>query len=138
MAKPTPTPEPLRLTPLIDIVFQLIIFFIFTADLNQQVFASVPDLAVTPDVAPTDQVDPRTIYIALDQDGDARLINFVLSDLQLQGILHQVATRHGKDTPVVIRASKLVQHRSVIRVMQVVEAAGLHSISFAAIHKPQD
>lgn len=133
MAKKTPEPDPPNLTPMIDIVFQMIIFFVFTADLDKASFDKKIELPLALDAVEIDEYDPRTIHIKVDSEGDAIIGRIPYSDDNLRNVLRNAAAKYGDDIPVIIRGARFVKHRSIGRVMDVVTSAGLYKISFAAI-----
>lgn len=125
------------MTPMIDIVFQIIIFFVFTVDMDQAKFDKENPLPLAPNGAEADKIDPRTIHIDLNKQTETRNIVFVGSSpvamQSLGGILNGAARRYGNDTPIVIRASEHLEHRYVKAVMDAASAVGLWKIEIAAI-----
>jgi|GEM_PF-481483 len=126
MARKAEEPDPPNMTPMIDIVFQIIIFFVFTVDMDQAKFDKE-----------NPQLDPRTVHIDLNKQTETRNVVFVgsspVSMQQLSGILNGAARRYGNDTPIVIRASEQLEHRYIKAVMDAASAVGLWKIEIAAI-----
>ena len=63
----------INMTPMIDVVFQMIIFFVCTAQLEQEQFSKFIKLADSPNApAVAEAKDPRTITIEVDGKGKSR------------------------------------------------------------------
>ena len=123
----------LDMTPMIDVVFQLIIFFITTVDMESKALETKVRMAMSPH-GPTEEVkDPRTVVVDVDSKGAASIMRTPLNDGQLYTVLRNAATSSGQSTPVVIRADQDVLHQDVKRVMDVIGKAGLWKIRFAAL-----
>ncbi len=59
----------INMTPMIDVVFQLIIFFITTADMQNKALELKIRMAMAPHGKPVEQKDPRTIHVDVDTRG---------------------------------------------------------------------
>jgi biopolymer transport protein ExbD len=127
--------DDVNLTPMIDIVFQMIIFFVTTVDLDK---AKFEDDVLVPDAPHAEKAEPEpaTIYVQVKENGTVWVGNIPIpSDRYLRGILTNAMKLHGQQIPVVIHADGRVQHRHVRRVMDLVSSAGLWRINFSAIVK---
>jgi biopolymer transport protein ExbD len=123
----------LDMTPMIDVVFQLIIFFITTVDMESKALETKVRMAMSPH-GPVEEVkDPRTVVVDVDSDGVASIMRTPLNDGQLYTVLRNAATSSGQTTPVVIRGDLDAQHQDVKRVMDIIGKAGLWKIRFAAL-----
>ena len=123
----------LDMTPMIDVVFQLIIFFITTVDMESKALETKVRMAMSPN-GPIEKVkDPRTVVVDVDVKGEASIMRTPLSDGQLYSILRSAAVSSGQTTPVVIRGDLDAKHEDVKRVMDVIGKAGLYKIRFAAL-----
>ena len=123
-------PEPLEIdmTPMIDVVFLLIVFFMIVVDLTQQDIVQL-ELPVTemgiPDKKP--ERNRLTVNITYDKESQVSEI-YVKRDLmdleQLKAWMHRSArTKINKKTkfseiPIIIRCDKLAPFRKVQEVMQ--------------------
>jgi len=59
----------LDMTPMIDVVFQLIIFFVVTVDLQSKALETKVRMAMSPH-GPVEEVkDPRTVVVDVDSEG---------------------------------------------------------------------
>jgi len=123
----------MNMTPMIDVVFQLIIFFVVTIAQQQKELEMDLRLAMAPDGAAVKRKDPRTINVDVDADGRVYIARQRLSLPALRGILKNSVNRHGQTLPVVIRGDLSARHEYVRRVIDICSEAGLWKIKFAAI-----
>lgn len=123
----------LDMTPMIDIVFQLIIFFVVTADMANKANDTLVSLAMAPNGAVEEQQDPRTITVDVDKQGKISIAKVDLSEGQLLTILNKARKESGQSTPVVIRGDEKAEHESIRRVMDICGKAGLWKLRFAAL-----
>ena len=123
----------LDMTPMIDVVFQLIIFFVVTAAMQNKAMETNVRMAMAPN-GPVEEVkDPRTVVVDVDADGTVSIMRTPLSDGQLLAILKKAVNTSGQSTPVVIRGDLAAKHEVVKRVMDVCGKAGLWKLRFAAL-----
>ena len=122
------------MTPMIDIVFQLIIFFVvtlkFTSDFNQDILLEDGKNGVT---LTQENMPQSTLEIELDRRGHISMYNFRFSDEQMRGILRNRVNRVGKEFPILIRADRRTDHIHVKRVMDLCTEAGVWKLSFVAV-----
>ena len=72
----------INMTPMIDVVFQMIIFFVCTAQLEQEQFSKFIKLADSPNApAVAEAKDPRTITIEVDGKGKVSIARTPLTSL---------------------------------------------------------
>ena len=123
----------LDMTPMIDVVFQLIIFFVVTVDMQNKALETSVRMAMAPN-GPVEEVkDPRTVVVDVEADGTVSIMRTPLSDGQLLAILKKAVNTSGQSTPVVIRGDLAAKHEVVKRVMDVCGKAGLWKLRFAAL-----
>ena len=152
MKKPKNEDVSLDMTPMIDVVFQLIIFFVVTLKMtdNKDTTIQLEDgrngIVLTQDELPQSQL---TIDVLTDEKGRGvyKMGNWEVTPQQIE---QKVKERYLKflDFPCMIRADWRTQHRHVRNVYKAclsgqVEAHKLNpsiavepKISFVAIHKP--
>lgn len=120
----------LDMTPMIDVVFQLIIFFIVTINLEQKYNEDIT-LEDAPN-APLLKDEPMLMVIEVDKRGWISLRGAQVTPSQLKSI---VQARYNKmsEFPVLIRADSATKHRDVRAVMDICSEIGIWKISFAAI-----
>ena len=123
----------LDMTPMIDVVFQLIIFFVVTAAMQDKAMETNVRMAMAPN-GPIESVkDPRTVTVDVIEDGTIQIMKTRLSEGQLFTVLNNARKTSGQSTPVVIRGDLLAKHEAVKRVMDICGKAGLWKIRFAAL-----
>ena len=123
----------LDMTPMIDVVFQLIIFFVVTAAMQDKAMETNVRMAMAPN-GPVETVkDPRTVLVDVTEDGTIQIMKTRISEGQLLTILNNARKTAGQSTPVVIRGDMGTKHEAIKRVMDICGKAGLWKIRFAAL-----
>ena len=123
----------LDMTPMIDVVFQLIIFFVVTAAMQNKALETNVRMAMAPN-GPVETVkDPRTVLVDVVEDGTIQVMKTRISEGQLLTILNNARKTSGQSTPVVIRGDLMTKHEAIKRVMDICGKAGLWKIRFAAL-----
>jgi biopolymer transport protein ExbD len=123
----------INMTPMIDVVFQLIIFFVCTTDLAKKALDENIKLAMAPHGRALEQKDPREVVIELDEKGRISITRNYMDINYLSGILRKLVADYGQSTPVVIRADGRTKHQDVKLVMDACSRSGLWKIKFAAL-----
>lgn len=123
----------INMTPMIDVVFQLIIFFITAVDMQNKALEMQIRLSMAPHGPPVEQQDPRTIFVDVDVQGNAFIARRQFSLGALRAILTKAVAEYGSTLPVVIRGDADTRHEYIRRVMDVCTQAGLYKVKFAAI-----
>jgi biopolymer transport protein ExbD len=118
---------------LIDVVFQLIIFFVVTAAIDRDVVDESIRLAQAKYVAAVEKNDPRTVLVNVAEDGAINIAMQPLNLVQLQQILSATRTQSGDSVPIVIRADGTAIYRHVDGVMQAVGKAGMYRVQLSAL-----
>ncbi len=126
----------LDMTPMIDVVFQMIIFFIVTIKMDENINEEII-LENAKEGPVYKDPDPRTIVIEVDKRGWISINNLQLNDKTLRDIMLNRFQRMGT-FPVMIRADKNTKHKDVRRVMDICTAVGIWRIDFAAIKEPKN
>ncbi len=121
-----------NMTPMIDVVFQLIIFFVCTVELERQAIDESIRLSMSPHGPAVEQKDPREVVVEVDDRGRISIARTYMSETVLRNLLRNVVASHGQTTPIIIRAAGEAQHEDIRRVMDAAANAGLWKVSFAA------
>ena len=126
------------MTPMIDIVFQLIIFFVvtlkMTKDFNKNI--ELEDGKHGPIIkseTEDNNLAKAPFEIELDQYGRITIANLSLSDDTLRTLLKNRVNRMGAEFPILIRADRRASHEKVKRVMDMCTEAGVWKLSFVAM-----
>lgn len=126
----------INMTPMIDIVFQMIIFFVLTIDLDQKKFDEDIALAMAPHADPVETQHPNTIFIDVNEKGQLSVGRIPVSDEALVDyIKRQVAAYGTRQLPIVIRGDRRVEHAHIRRAMNICTEAGVFNIKFAALRE---
>jgi len=127
----------LNLTPLIDVVFLLLIFFMVstTFDKQSQLKIQLPEAVTNHQSNEKD----KKLVVTIGAQGeyfinDKNLLNQSYKTLK---IALEQASKGNKDLPVIIRADAKAPYQSVVRVMDVASQLGLNRLVFPA-KRPKD
>ena len=137
MARKSSENPQLDMTPMIDVVFELIIFFVVTLTEAQRKDETIEledgkhGIVLTPEELPPTHM---MIDVGVDKKGKAR-ISMGDRDVTPDEISRRVKEKMRKvgEFPVLIRADYAVKHSAVAKVMNACTAAGLWKISFVAV-----
>lgn len=121
----------IEMLPLIDIVFLLLVFFIY-AMLSMAVHRSLP---VSLPISSTAQIDTeRSLTVSVQQNGEIFLdkVRFSLDELQtvLQAKVQRAAD--GKDVQVDLFADEALSYQELYRVLDIIRTAGISNVSLQA------
>ncbi len=123
----------INMTPMIDVVFQMIIFFVFTIDLDRKKFDESIRLSMAPHGKAVEEQDPRTMFVDVNSRGQIGIANVYMDRQTFTAIMANSVARYGQTMPVVIRGDSATRHRDIRRVMDVCSEVGLWRVSFSAI-----
>lgn len=123
------------MTPMIDMVFQLMIFFLVTIKMDQDQINESIKLARAPHGPAIEERDPRTIIIEVDQKGRISLGGTYMRPELLKNILRGAVAKTGYGIPILIRGHLTTPHQDIRKVMDICSGIGLWRIQFAAIQK---
>jgi biopolymer transport protein ExbD len=123
----------INMTPMIDVVFQLIIFFVITADMQDERLDQILTMAMAPNSAAQQVKDPREINIDVDKQGRIMINRKRLSQASLKGVLTKSVNQFGQTTPVTIRGDGQTKHDAIRQAMDACSQAGLYRIKFGAV-----
>jgi biopolymer transport protein ExbD len=121
-----------NLTAMIDVVFQLIIFFVCTTSMQDSVNMQI-QLAIAPHGKPIEKKDPREVKIDVDAKGNIYLARTQIGPNLLKTIVKKAVAEYGQDTPVVIRGDAMAKHSSIETAMNACTEAGIYKIKFAVL-----
>ena len=124
-------PATMDMTPMIDVVFQLMIFFIVTIKMSQDINPDVR-LEMTKHGPTLKGEDPRTIVVEVDQRGYLSSHGAYMTKEQFRKIMKSRYNRMGT-FPVLIRGDRRTRHKDVKAVMDICTEIGIWRISFAGI-----
>ena len=132
--KPQENPE-LDMTPMIDVVFELIIFFVVTLTETQKKDETIEledgqhGEAITPDTLP-----PMHMQIDIAKSGRISMGNVELSPSDVQNrVSKRKSANGGREFPILIRADFETKHADVRKVMDACTQAGICRLTFMAV-----
>jgi biopolymer transport protein ExbD len=121
----------LDMTPMIDVVFQLIIFFIVTYKIEDRINEDVR-LEPAKHGPAIEKKDPRALTIEVDKRGWVSIHGAQLTLRKLKEILKTRYNHYG-EFPVMIRGDARAMHRDIKSVMDVCTESGIWRINFVAV-----
>ena len=126
----------LNLTPLIDVVFLLLIFFMVstTFEKTAKLKVDLPEAS-----AQAVQQSENKIVIGIDAKGhyyinDRQLVNTQIKTLK---IALMKVSGDNKEMPIVLRADAKTPHQSVVRAMDAASQIGLTRLSISTVETSQ-
>ena len=132
--KPNNEDVSLDMTPMIDVVFQLIIFFVVTLKMSDDKDTTIKLEDGKAGIPLTqEELPPSQLTIDVARNGRVSLSNITLSDQMLAQKIQERKARYGTEFPCMIRADWRTKHRDVARVMNICTANGVWKLSFVAI-----
>lgn len=123
-------PPRLMIIPMIDIIFFLMVFFLFS---TLQMVYQKSMLVNLPVASSSHQEAPKPVAITLMKDGTISIGDTVVSIEEIKPRVEQLADK--ADTPVILRADENVEHGKVIKVMDEIKSAGVTKLSIATQEK---
>ena len=123
----------IEMLPLIDIVFLLLVFFIF-AMLSMAVHRSLP---VALPFSSTSQIDTELhLTVTVKNDGSVYLDKVMLTRPELQAILRDkteiALTQDDKSVTVTLFADKEISYQELYRILDIIRTAGISNVSLQA------
>lgn len=129
LRSPTELEEPvLNLTPMIDVVFNLLVFFMcattfFTA-IEREIDVTLPNA----ESAGALERPPEEIVITVRADGAVYVSGEQREEADLLALL-RAAAQDDPETPVTIRGDRQAEHQSIVSVMDACGLAGLFNLA---------
>ncbi len=112
------------LTPLIDVTFQLLIFFLLTATFNNDAAFKVKLPKATANDPAT---ETKAIVVEISEDGRFEVDKKVVDEAELQTRLCMAAKEMNAST-VNIKADQNTKHEKVVQAMDVAKACGIEKL----------
>ena len=125
-----------NLTAMIDVVFQLIIFFVCAISMQNNAIDDSITLTLAPNGLPVKEKNPREVTIDVHQDGRLSVGGQTYSVSLLRDILKATVANNGGNpdaVPIILRGDQAVLHEKVQGALDVCSEAGIVKIRFAAL-----
>ena len=109
------------LTPMIDVVFQLLIFFMVTA-----VFAITPGLDIKlPEAEEAEAPEKETLFIVVDQDGNMKLNHQTVTFENQKNRLEEKRRLLDNTTIIIIQGDERATHGQIVQIMDIAKQVGI-------------
>ncbi len=137
MRSPTVTGRPsvrMNMTPMIDVTFQLILFFILAGHLAQQESPVDVRLPAATTGEKAKESETRRILINITPDSRILVGSRVVDEAGLQSVLGAEALRYG-ELEVRIRTDRRAPYAAVAPVLVCCAKAGIWNVSFSVVEE---
>lgn len=126
-ARPAQDEAQIDMTPMLDIVFIMLIFFIVTAS-----FVKESGITVDKPTAETSTKRPKAnIFIGIDNRGDIYMLKNKVDKDAVKAMLEDMLLENPEST-IVVQADSRAEAESLLNVLDAAKAAGVKNISVAA------
>jgi biopolymer transport protein ExbD len=122
-----------NLTAMIDVVFQLIIFFVATVHLQDDAIDARIKLAIAPHGRAAEEKNPLQVCIDVDNHGRISIGRAPLTSQMLYAVMVKIHNECKQDVPIVIRGDARAKHSDIRKAMDACTAAGNWRIKFSAV-----
>ena len=117
----------INLTPMLDVVFIMLIFFIVTASFIKEAGIDVN----RPDAPTSEKVEDANILIAISQNDEIWIDRRMVDPRAVRANIERLHAENPKGS-VVIQADKKSTNEMLVTVMDASRAAGVYNVSIAA------
>lgn len=120
----------INITPLIDVVFLLLIFFMISTTFQRESEITIELPESSGDIAETEK---KVIEISIDNQGHYFVNQRRIKDSDIKTLKKAISITRGdiKEPKLIISADKLTPHQSVVRAMDAARQLGLVHLTFA-------
>ena len=119
-----------NMTPMIDVVFLLIIFFLVSSHLARQENRLPLELPIASSFGPNDP-EKASLTISVDDQADWRVSGKIVDATALAQILRDHRSREGRTASIRIRTDQSVQYRYVEPILREAARAGVTDATIA-------
>ena len=118
--------EEINLTPMLDVVFIMLIFFIVTATFIKEAGIQVE----RPDTSTADMQDDASILIAISSNDEIWIDRKERAPQAVRGIIERLHSENPKGS-IVIQADEESTNEKLVLVLEAAKAAGVTNVSIA-------
>jgi biopolymer transport protein ExbD len=121
-----------NITPLIDVVFLLLIFFMVSTTFDHQSELSIDLPQASGKISETQN---KILDIAIDASGEYYLNSKKMSDAKIETLIKEIklAISKVKEPKIIISADKNTPHQAVMSVMDAARRLNITHLTFAAV-----
>jgi biopolymer transport protein ExbD len=135
--------DEMDLTPMVDVVFQLLIFFMVTASfaLHKTIQTPTPDpeqKGATQSIQSLEELEGVAILVRIDGQNGITIDDEPLSDASRIAEALQTKMRHEQKSEIIITADSAAWHRTVVKVVDAANEAGMQKIRLATRSGPAE
>ncbi len=134
---PSEEAEGLNMTPIIDVVFLLLIFFLVATRFDQEEREISTRLAEVAKAQPLAR-PPDEVVVNITDEGRYVVVGETVSEAQLAGLLHDLAIKNPGAQTVQIRADDRAPFRFPARVMGLCEREGIRHYCSVVQDRPDE
>ena len=124
----------LSLTPLIDIVFLLLIFFLVATRFAEEDRELDVELPTASEAQPL-TVKPKEVFVNVDQEGSYYVGGHMLDADGVEAVLQQAVVNNPASQSVIIRADRTVEFQAVVTVMNLCNKVGVADYKLSTANK---
>ncbi len=128
-------PVRMNMTPMIDVTFQLILFFILAGHLAQQESPADVQLPAASTGEKARETETRRILINVTPDGRMLVAGRIVDNTALQQIL-EAEHAQSRDLEVRIRTDRRAAYSAVAPALVCCAKAGIWNVSFSVVKEP--
>ena len=125
-----------NMTPMIDVVFLLIIFFLVSSHLAKQEAQMDLPLPIADSGEKSDD-QARRLTLNVTSDGTLSLAGRTLDRARLQPRLAAARQEHGEDLEIRIRSDRSVPYRAISPIMLACARSGIWNVTFS-VYRSED
>ncbi len=118
----------LNITPLIDVVFLLLIFFLVATRFAEEDLEMDFPMPTASEAMPM-VIEPKEIFVNIDRTGKIHFNGGIVTEQQLEGHLRTAKSANPLTQSVIIRADKRVELQPAVSVMNLCKKVGIESYS---------
>jgi biopolymer transport protein ExbD len=126
-----PISTQINMTPMIDVTFQLIIFFLLSSHLAQQETQAEVELPTASSGQQAVDDDRPRLTVNVDADGSVMLGSTTTTSAEMAGRLMIERDKLGPDMEVRVRADRSVPYSAIEPILLACAEAGIWNVTFA-------
>ncbi len=126
-----------NITPLIDVVFLLLIFFMVSTTFERE---SEIEIMLPEATATAETIDEFVLQITIDEEGTYYINHQRVINTKLETLMKAMQTVAGdrKDPPIVLSADAKTPHQAVVTAMDAARRLGFVHLNFATTRSADD